>query len=184
MTSSTSPSNTSLVYRLQENDGEAWQDLVNLFAPLIFHWCNQLQLNSSDSSDVMQEVFTTVSTSIDKFQIQKSGSLRGWLWTITQNKVRDFYRKNNRRATAIGGSAAHLELNQIADAFEDRPYEDLTSEVESQRLIRRALALIQNDFQETTWTAFWRTTIDGHDTHWIAQDLGISPNSVRTYRNV
>jgi RNA polymerase sigma-70 factor (ECF subfamily) len=179
MPSSTSYSYSSLVLRLQENDETAWQELVDLFAPLIFHWCNRLQLDASDSSDVMQEVFAAVSHSIANFRPQGDGALRGWLWKITQNKVRDFYRKNNLRAKAIGGSTALLNLNQIADAGVDLSHEEMTSETEAKRLVSRALKLIENDFQVTTWTAFWRATIDGHDTVWISQDLGISPNSVR-----
>ena len=179
MTGSTSYSHASLIFRLQENQDDAWQELVDLFAPLIFHWCIRLDLNPSDSSDVMQEVFAVVAKSIARFHLQDEGGLRGWLWTITQNKVRDFYRKNRRQINAIGGSAARCQLDGIADPFIDYSHEEITSEHESKRLVRRALKLIENDFQPSTWTAFWRATIDGHDTNWIAQDLGISPNSVR-----
>lgn len=179
MTGSTSYSHASLIFRLQENEDAAWQELVDLFAPLIFHWCNRLQLNASDSSDVMQEVFAVVANTIAKFRLQEDGGLRGWLWTITQNKIRDFYRKDKRRANAMGGSTAQLLLNRVEDPFADHSQEEITSENESKRLVRRALKLIENDFQPTTWTAFWRATIEGHDTNWIAQDLGISPNSVR-----
>lgn len=179
MTGSTSYSHASLIFRLQENEDAAWQELVDLFAPLIFHWCNRLQLDASDSSDVMQEVFAVVAKSIANFKAQRDGALRGWLWTITQNKIRDFYRRNRRRANAIGGSTAQIRLNGIADPFGDHSHEEITSENESKRLVRRALKLIENDFQPTTWTAFWRAAVEGHDTNWIAQDLGISPNSVR-----
>ncbi len=179
MSSSTRHSHASLIFRLQENDEAAWQELVDLFAPLIFHWCSRLQLDASDSSDVMQEVFAAVSKSIAGFHAQGDGALRGWLWKITQNKVRDFYRKDNHRAKAIGGSTAQLNLNQIAESDAELSHEEMTSETETKRLVSRALKLIEHDFQETTWTAFWRATIEGHDTTWIATDLGISPNSVR-----
>ena len=179
MASSTSHSNSSLIFRLQANDEDAWQELVDLFAPLIFHWCQKLQLDSNDASDVMQEVFAVVSNSIGSFRNRGDAKLRGWLWTITQNKVRDFYRKHNRRVSAVGGSTANFQLSQFADPFAELSHETITSETESKRLINRGLKLIENDFQETTWKAFWRSAVEGHDTNWIAQELGISPNSVR-----
>ena len=35
------------------------------------------------------------------------------------------------------------------------------------------------EYQERTWTAFWRLTVDGHSAADIARDLGMSANSVR-----
>jgi RNA polymerase sigma-70 factor (ECF subfamily) len=179
MDSSTSHSHHSLIVRLQDNDGEAWEEFVDLFAPLIFHWCQRLNLGTSDSSDVMQEVFAAVSVSISNFRNRGNGTLRGWLWTITQNKVRDFYRRNRHRESALGGSAAQLKLAQMIQPIDEQSFEELTSVVQSKRLLHRALRLIENDFKESTWQAFWRATIEGQPTNSIAQDLGISPNSVR-----
>ena len=42
----------------------------------------------------------------------------------------------------------------------------------------RAADTIRGDFSESTWQAFWRSSIDGHATSEIAHDLGLSPAAV------
>ncbi len=37
-----------------------------------------------------------------------------WLWTITANKLRDFYRRNQKHVTAQSGSTALGSLEQVA----------------------------------------------------------------------
>lgn len=179
MPSSTSPSYGSLLLRLQDHDETAWGEFVDLFAPLIFHWCRQWQLNPSDSADLMQDVFTIVAIKINQFRLREGGTLRGWLFVITQNKVRDFFRSQRERFSAIGGSTAQLKLNQLVDPCDDLTHDELTTELESRRLVRRALKLIEQDFQPVTWAAFWRSVVEGEDTQSIANELSLSPNSVR-----
>ena len=61
------------------------------------------------------------------------------------------------------------------DELDDEP----TSPMESHRLLHRALDQIKADFAPQTWTAFWRSVVECHDTHWIAEETGLSPNGVR-----
>ena len=51
-------------------------------------------------------------------------------------------------------------------------------EIESE-LTRRALNLIQTEFEERSWLAFWRSAVDGHATTAIADDLGMTAKAVR-----
>lgn len=171
---SQSSAGTSLILRLRENESLAWNELVELYAPLVFHWCHECQLQSCDAADVMQDVFSAAARSIPDFQLRADGTLRGWLWQITQNKIKDFWRRQNRQFAA-GGTAAHTRLNQLVDPIDDEP----TTELENVRLLHRALDQIQSDFQPQTWTAFWRSAIEGQNTAWIADELGMSVNSVR-----
>ena len=46
-------------------------------------------------------------------------------------------------------------------------------------LIRRAANLVQGDYDEKTWQAFWRVTVDGHSSTEVANDLEMTPNAVR-----
>ena len=60
MASSTS---VSLIARLRDQDGDAWQRLVKLYGPLVYRWCREAGLQASDATDVGQEVFGAVATS-------------------------------------------------------------------------------------------------------------------------
>ena len=167
---------TSLILRLQDSDPDAWHQLVDLYAPLIFFWCQDCGLDSSDSADVMQEVFLAASKSIVRFQPQPDGTLRGWLWTITQNKIRDFARRRQKQIQATGGTQAHLRIAELPMHEEAA---EPTSQLQTSRLLDRALDQIENDFASNTWQAFWLTAIEGHDTSSVAEQLGMSVNGVR-----
>ncbi len=168
---------TSLIARLQDSDPVAWQQLVDLYAPLIFRWCQNCGLNSSDSSDIMQEVFVAVTRSVARFAPEPDGSFRGWLWVTTHNKIRDFARKQKKQVLAAGGTQANLHLSQIP--LDDDSLDEPTSPAELNQLLHRALRQIEQDFAPHTWLAFWQTTIEGDDTRSVAERLSMSINSVR-----
>jgi len=48
-----------------------------------------------------------------------------------------------------------------------------------QLLVHRALEMIRDDFQESTWSAFWRMAIENESAASIAVSLGITESSVR-----
>ena len=156
METTSSTHGTSLLLRLQADDAWAWEEFVELYAPLVFHWCTRCQLQSCDAADTMQDVFAAVSNSIHRFQLQPGKSLRGWLWTITHDKIRDHFRKRQHTALVVGGTQANLMMEQVPFELDDAP----TGNVEGFRLLKRGLDQIQDVFQEKTWQAFWRSAIE------------------------
>ena len=53
----------------------------------------------------------------------------------------------------------------------------------SARLFARALELIRGEFEERTWTAFWRTAVEGQAAKDVAADLSMSPGAVRVAKS-
>ena len=173
---------TTWIVRLQDNDSIAWNELVELYGPLVFHWCVSSKLQSTDAADVMQDVFSSAAKSIHQFKTGPGSTLRGWIWTITQNKIRDFCRKQGKQILATGGTEANWQIGQLPEPWGDSMDESAdqaTGELETHRLLHRALEQIKGDFQPQTWTAFWRNVMEGHDTNSIANETGMSPNGVR-----
>ena len=101
-----------------------------------------------------------------------SDSFRGWLWTITRNKVRDHYRGVQGRARAKGGSDAQQQLDQLPQQPPDPASESGTVELRGVR--RRALELVQDHFDRNTWQAFWRVAVQGESASDVARELGVS----------
>src|SRR5688572_20555053 len=88
---------TNLLRRVQANQADAWRRLVDLYGPLVWSWCRQAELQPNDRSDVLQRVFQAVHRKIGDFERRTDGgSFRGWLLVITQNQVRDFFRRRKR----------------------------------------------------------------------------------------
>jgi RNA polymerase sigma-70 factor (ECF subfamily) len=163
----------SLLERARGKDPEAWRRLVQLFGPLVVYWCRRSGLDEHDSADLMQEVFRSVSGSIDRFQREKAtDSFRGWLWGVTRNRLRDHFRKQVDRVAAVGGSDAQAQLVEIPD--EEPPCEDLSSVASRGSLIRGALELVRGDYEDRSWQAFWRVAVDGQSPADVANEFGLT----------
>ncbi len=166
----------SLLDRIRTNDPAGWVRVTRLYGPLVYRWCRRQRLQEQDAADISQEVFRTVAARIRDFRRERAGdSFRGWLWTITRNKIGDQIRRQERQPRAAGGSDAHQHMLALPDSLPD----DAETASESCSLVHRALQLLRPEFEERTWTAFWRVTIDNHETKDVAADLGVTPDAVR-----
>jgi RNA polymerase sigma-70 factor (ECF subfamily) len=164
---------------VRADDASAWDRLVSLYAPLVFYWCRQWDLREEDRADVFQEVFLAVATHIAEFRKERSGdTFRGWLRTITRNKVLDLFRRRGREPQAAGGSEAHERLAHLpapSSSGDDSVREDRAE----QALFYRGLDMIRKEFEDRTWQAFWRTTVEGRSPKDVAADLSMSAGAVR-----
>ncbi|MCA9200620.1 MAG: sigma-70 family RNA polymerase sigma factor [Pirellulaceae bacterium] len=169
--------NTSLLVRAGNDEQAAWDRLVKLYAPLVYYWCRRSGLQPTDAENVGQEVFLAVARKLKEFEKEKSrGSFRNWIRLITKNKVTDHRRAKTKLPTGEGGSEAHFMLRTLADPhLENR---DLTSSDEISFLYGRAVALIRTEFSERDWTVFYRVVVQGNRPNDVADELGVSVNSV------
>ena len=169
---------SSLLDRLRANSPEAWRRLVRLFGPLVYQWCRQNGLQPADATDVGQETFQAVATNIGTFRREEPGdTFRGWLWTITRSKIVDHWRRTHQQAQASGGSTAQSRLENVAAPHSSHTGEPPDPETPGS-LYQRALQVIQEDFEEPTWRAFWRVAVDGCTPADVAGELNISVNAV------
>ena len=173
-----SSTSASLLERIRLNDEEAWHRLVVLYAPLVDAWCGRWQLAHEVREDIVQEVFRAVALSIHKFRRERdSDTFRGWLWTITLNKMRDWMRREVLQATGKGGTDYQGMLEQIPETLSEPTDESLGVDTEK-TLLQRALALLEDKFEPRTWQAFWRTTVSEERAADVAADLGMSVGAV------
>ena len=91
--SSSESTSSDLVTRLRQHDAAAWSRMADLYGPLVFYWCRRSQLQQADAADVVQNVFTAVAGAIAGYERRADGNFRGWLWTITRNKINDHFRQ-------------------------------------------------------------------------------------------
>ncbi len=176
--SSSGGTRASLLARVRQRDGVAWNELVELYGPLIAHWCQRYQLESHATADCVQEVFLAVHRHIQTYQPQRaSGSFRAWLWTITRSKIHDWQRKT--QWPAAGGSTALGNLQQLVSMADDEP----STNADVHSLMARALAQIQVEFEARTWEIFHRSVIDQVATPLVAQQFNVSAANVRKIRS-
>jgi RNA polymerase sigma-70 factor (ECF subfamily) len=169
---------SSLLVRVRAQDPSAWQRLVALYAPLVYRWCRCWGLQAADAADVGQEVFGAVARKVGGFRRERPGdSFRGWLRTIARHKVLDHQAGRRQETDGAGGSDALTRLYQVpADGPDDA--EPGAEDEDRALLYRRAVELIQGDFQEQTWRAFWRVVVDGQAPADVAAELGMTRDAV------
>lgn len=169
----------SLAIRLRDGSADAWRELVDLYGPLVDSWCGRAGLPVASRADVGQEVFLAVHRGIARFDPSgPRATFRGWLWTITRNAVLQWRRRAEPNAT--GGTTAMGRLAEVPESFVDESAADPPSTPdETAALLRRALEKIRPTVEPKTWNAFWNTAVLGQAAPEVAEELGISPASVR-----
>ncbi|NUQ64446.1 MAG: sigma-70 family RNA polymerase sigma factor [Pirellulales bacterium] len=162
--------------RLRGHDHEAWQRLLHLYTPLVFSWCRDARIESQDAPDVVQDVFQAVARGIAAFRHSRpNDTFRGWLRTITDSKICDHFRHRAGRPVALGGTDAQLRFADLAADDSQGP----ASANPLAALVHRALALIRDEFEDSTWRAFWLTTIEEKSSSDAAEQLATTPGAVR-----
>ncbi|MCI0637857.1 MAG: sigma-70 family RNA polymerase sigma factor [Gemmataceae bacterium] len=167
----------SLLIRVQARQPGAWERLVDLYGPLVYHWCRQAQLGGEDAADVFQEVFRSVAEHIGRFRRDRAGdTFRGWLRTIARRKILDHFRRLDGQAVAAGGTDAHRRLQDLPDPLADQ---DPSEDDVLQGQVRRLLESLRGDFEERTWAAFWKVQMEGKNTEDVAAELSMTQPAVR-----
>ena len=169
----TSATSKSLLRRAKLADQGAWEQLTRLYSPVVYDWARAAGLQPDDAADVMQNVFQTLASRLHQFERRKTtDSFRGWLYTVTRNKIRDHFRSRRGQERALGGTAAQEMWQHIPDSPPSEGTSDGQQEVSGIR--QRALELLSGQFAKRTWQAFYRTTVQGDTPQNVANDLGIS----------
>ena len=78
------PTVTDLVIRARNGDSQAWDALVERYAPLVWSICRRYRLGSADAEDVNQSVWLAL---VDQLAaLREPAALPGWLATTTQRE--------------------------------------------------------------------------------------------------
>jgi RNA polymerase sigma factor (sigma-70 family) len=73
-----------LVSRAKGGDSEAWDELVERYAPLLWSICRKYRLGRADADDVAQSVWLRLIDQLDR--LRDPAALPGWLATTTRRE--------------------------------------------------------------------------------------------------
>jgi len=100
---------TDLVIRAKNGDKQAWDALVERYAPLVWSICRRYRLGRADAEDVNQSVWLAL---VDQLAaLREPAALPGWLATTTQRECGRVLRAARRPQTAW----CVLDAEDIAD---------------------------------------------------------------------
>lgn len=166
----------SLILRLPDAaDSAAWEEVVQVYGPLVFRLARKQGLQGADAEDLVQEVFTAVSKQVEQW-LQRSdrGPFRAWVLRIARNIAVNALTRRPLGGAALGGS--WQGLSQI----EARPGE-ISNEFDSeyqQEVFRWAADQVRQSVAESTWLSFQLTHIDQLSVAQAAGKIGISAGAV------
>ena len=78
------PSVIALVTRAANSDQDAWNEIIERYAPLVWSICARYQLKNEDIEDVGQTVWLLLVEQLGK--LREPAALPGWLATTTQRE--------------------------------------------------------------------------------------------------
>lgn len=167
----------SLLVRIQDpRDAEAWRQFFDLYAPVVYGFARKRGLQDADAADLMQDVLRSVAGAAGRLNYDPvKGSFRGWLFTVTRNKVYNFLDKQRHHPRGSGDSGEQHRLEELPapdterDEF-DRDYE--------RRRFAFAAERIRDEFHESTWQAFWLTAVENLSAKDAGLKLNLSPGAV------
>lgn len=170
----------SLIARVKDlGDGAAWAEFLGIYQPVVFRMARRRGLQDADAQDVMQQVFLSISKSIEGWiPSDLLPPFRAWLTTVARNAITKALTRRPRDA-ASGSSS-------VAELLEAQPDpQETTAEILAEarkELIRWATEQIRSEFSEATWNVFWQTAIEGVPIAEVAKSAGRSAGAVYVAR--
>jgi RNA polymerase sigma-70 factor (ECF subfamily) len=107
----------------------------------------------------------------------KRGTFRGWLYTVTRNKIYNFLSSQRNRPRGTGDADAQERL-EAAPARDDHGPDAEWEKEYQRRLTARAMERVKDEFQPATWQAFWQTAVEGTAAADVGVGLKMSPGAV------
>ena len=166
----------SLIVRLPDAaDARAWDEFAAVYAPLVYRLARRHGLQPADADDLVQEVFSAVSRSIENWlDNSERGPFRAWLLRIAKNVAINFLTRPKYRPTGNGDEfhnlAQHAAVGGEAASEFDLEYR--------REIFRWAASQVRAAVTEKTWQAFWLTSVEGQPNETAARELKMSVGSV------
>jgi RNA polymerase sigma-70 factor (ECF subfamily) len=167
----------SLLVQIRDGANHAaWREFVNLYGPVVYGFARKRGLQDADAADIVQDVLRSVSSAISRLDYDRQqGSFRGWLFTVTRNKVFNFLSARRIRPQGSGDTTTNRLLDSEPISSDDSDVWELEYQ---RRLAALAMDRIKDEFQANTWQAFWLTAVESLGAADAAKQLHLSPGAI------
>jgi RNA polymerase sigma factor (sigma-70 family) len=120
-----------LIERSRGGDEEAWHELIDIIAPLIFALCKRSQLSRDESFDIFGQVSLELVRGINA--LKTPAKILPFVATITRRKIYNFY-KNMRVVECMDSKSAGM-----ASSLEQQTPEDIYDNLRKREILMEAL---------------------------------------------
>lgn len=151
-------------------DPEAWARLVELYTPLLFFWARRRGLAELEALDLVQDIFLDLYQQLPHFRCDRRRRFRQWLHSAFSRRW-----VSRRQTATVPAEPAAPRPALVAARGED----GARAEPENY-LVPLALRLMQPDYPEATWQAFWEVAVRRRPAADVARELQLSVPAVFT----
>lgn len=163
----------SLLERLRNpHEQDAWNRFADLYTPLLYYWLRRAGLPENDAADLVQEIFLVLVAKLPTFEYRRDGNFRGWLYTLTINKVREVQRR--KRLPTVNG-VVDLPERDAQPQLEEADYR--------RHIVKQMLHILEDQFPPSTWQYFQAYVVEGQDAHVVATRFKVSVGTVYTAKS-
>ena len=172
----------SLILRLPDPaDGRAWDDFVQIYAPLVYRLGRRQGLQPVDADDLVQDVLAAVARSVEAWLGRSDrGQFRAWLLRIAKNQAINSLTRRKHRTIAGGDSSVAQLLSQHAANGDSSDEFDVEYRRE---VFLWAAQQVREQVAESTWQAFWLTSVNDQPIAAVASQLRMTVGSVYIARS-
>ena len=173
---------TALLDGLRDRgNSAAWQQFMERYEPMLMACAKRAGLGEHDSRDVVQETLIAFMEAYREGKYERDrGRLRHWLQGIVFNKVRQAWRRHQKREVQIvDETSATNFINRVPDEAE---MTDIFEEEWEQAVLNECLREARRQVDEKTFQAFKLYTMDSWPPEKVAEHLGITKNAVYVYK--
>jgi len=173
------PTRVTLLARIRDGrDGAAWGEFVQIYGPVVYRFARNRGLQDADAADLMQDVLRSVARNAPKMEYDPArGTFRGWLYTVTRNKIYNFLSGQRHLPRGSGDPDAQERLDATPAREEEGPDADWEKEYQ-RRLADRAMERVKDEFQPATWQAFWQTAVEAKPAAEVGAGLKMTAGAV------
>ena len=173
----------SLIVKIADaQNAQAWEEFARLYQPVVYRLARRRGFQHADAEELVQEVMLAVARAVEGWDPDVArGRFRDWLHRIARNLMINFLTRRKHQVWGTGNTDAQRMLEAECDA--DSAVTQMF-EVEYRReAFRVAARRVQGVVKESTWQAFWLSTIDDLPAGEVARQLGMSVGSVYIARS-
>lgn len=164
---------TSLLLRVRDtNDQQSWAEFCGVYEPFLRNVARKFGVADRDADDLVSEILMTCLKVLPTFQYDRDkGTFRGWLKTITRNRLNDWWRRQGKEP-----AKSSLEPG-MEPATRDELWEQWDRDYRA-RILAAAMEEVQSQSEPTTWRCFELHILQQQKAREVAETLKLQPNAV------
>ncbi len=160
-----------------KHDDESWEDFVFYYKTFIYIICRRMNLNHHDSEEIVQKVLLISWKKLPEFNYDGKKTFRGWLCSLTQMCVKDFYRVIKSHNKKLENASKNEE--NLVSSFSN--IDEIAEEEWKSYIASMALMNIKDKFSSNVIDVFQRLT-KGESPAQISEEMDIPNNTVAVYK--